>query len=178
MDQTCVGDCGHDQGRVMGSAQVDLGVLAAGRMAISRRLLLGSSAAAVAALTLGGCASSEPGPAGTEPTGATPSSPAGSGGAGKVLATTSEFPTGGGKIVGTAAGPVVVTEPADGQFKAFSAVCTHQGCTVAEVTENTIICKCHGSVFDAGTGEVLEGPAPKPLPAVAITVEGDRILLA
>jgi Rieske Fe-S protein len=96
-----------------------------------------------------------------------------------VLATTGEFPTGGGKVVQTAtAGVVVVTQPADGQFKAYSGKCPHQGCPVTEVLENTIICNCHGSTFDAANGDRLEGPAPVGLTPVAISVEGDEIVLA
>jgi nitrite reductase/ring-hydroxylating ferredoxin subunit len=95
-----------------------------------------------------------------------------------VLATTTEFPVGGGKVVREGTGVVVVTQPADGEFKAFNGKCPHQGCPVTEVTENTIVCNCHGSVFDAATGDRLEGPAPVGLTPVAITVQGDQILLA
>jgi Rieske Fe-S protein len=70
---------------------------------------------------------------------------------------------------------VVVTQPSAGQFKAFSAICTHQGCTVAEVRAGTINCPCHGSRFSAVDGSVVNGPAARPLRPVAVTVAGTDI---
>jgi nitrite reductase/ring-hydroxylating ferredoxin subunit len=149
--------------------------------------VLSGSAATVAAIALAGCAGGdEPTAATTTPAGEPTTTPAESptpddGGGeptGDPIATTDEFPTGGGKVTSTQAGPVVVTQPADGEFKAFDARCPHAGCPVAEVTENTILCTCHGSTFDASTGERLEGPAPTGLQPVAIVVEGDDIFLA
>ncbi|MET8983625.1 Rieske (2Fe-2S) protein [Streptomyces sp. NPDC004539] len=91
------------------------------------------------------------------------------------LAKTSEIPVGGGKIFKDQ--KVVVTQPAKGEFKAFSAVCTHQGCTVATVADGTIDCPCHKSMFSITDGAVKGGPAPRPLPAKEITVKGDTITL-
>ncbi|MEU9195543.1 Rieske (2Fe-2S) protein [Streptomyces hundungensis] len=105
--------------------------------------------------------------------------PAGDGGgkdAGSVLGKTSDIPQGGGMIF--AKEGVVVTQPVAGQFKAFSAKCTHQGCAVSSVTDGTINCPCHGSKFDVTDGSVKAGPAPAPLPAAAISVEGGSIKLA
>lgn len=164
------------------------------RGAVTRRGVLTGSAAALAALALAACAGSDE--TGAESTstpegtpsaeGSTPaespseSTPAeGAGGAtGEVLASTTEFPVGGGKVVTVGGSVVVVTQPADGQFEAFNGKCPHAGCPVAEVTENTILCTCHGSTFDGSTGERLEGPAPRGLEPVAIAVEGDSIRLA
>ncbi len=72
----------------------------------------------------------------------------------------------------------MVTQPAAGEFKAFSSKCTHMGCAVSSVSDGTINCPCHGSKFDVATGAVKTGPATTPLPATAITVEGDSISLA
>jgi Rieske Fe-S protein len=152
---------------------------------VTRRGVLAGSAAVVATLALGACASSEQTSSGApattpdeSPAGAE-SSPSPDAGVGEVLATTSEFPTGGGKVVTTtAAGVVVVTQPADGEFKAFSGKCTHQGCPVSEVLENEIRCNCHGSTFDATTGDPMAGPAMVGLAPVAIAVEGTDIVLA
>jgi Rieske Fe-S protein len=85
----------------------------------------------------------------------------------------SEVPVGGGTIV--AATKTVITQPAAGQFKAFSSICTHMGCPVASVADGTINCNCHGSRYDIATGQVKRGPAKKPLPPKTVTVKGDRI---
>ncbi|MET9562008.1 Rieske (2Fe-2S) protein [Streptomyces tauricus] len=95
---------------------------------------------------------------------------------GKELTRTADVPVGGGKIFKDE--KVVVTQPEEGGFKAFSAVCTHQGCLVANVSDGTINCTCHGSRFRVADGSVAGGPAPKPLPAQQITVTGDSISLA
>ncbi len=64
----------------------------------------------------------------------------------------------------------------DGEFAAYSAVCTHQACTVA-YKDGQLACPCHGSVFDPAEGAaVLNGPANRPLPEVAIRVEGGEIV--
>ncbi|KUO11160.1 Rieske (2Fe-2S) protein [Streptomyces sp. DSM 15324] len=95
--------------------------------------------------------------------------------AGGALAKTTDIPEGGGRIF--SAEKVVVTQPAKGDFKAFSAVCTHQGCTVGSVANGTINCPCHQSQFRIADGSVASGPATKPLPAKQITVQGDTITL-
>lgn len=98
------------------------------------------------------------------------------GGAGEQgLASTDDIPVGGGTIFPDE--QVVVTQPSAGEFKAFSGVCTHQGCLVSGVTD-TIDCSCHGSRFDLADGSVTSGPASSPLGEVGITVEGGQITLA
>jgi Rieske Fe-S protein len=91
------------------------------------------------------------------------------------LTPTSDIPVGGGKIFDTQL--VVVTQPSAGQFKAFSAVCTHMGCTVSQIANGRIDCPCHGSEYSITDGAVLAGPAPRPLPAKQIKVTGDSIFL-
>ncbi|WP_240136240.1 Rieske (2Fe-2S) protein [Streptomyces sp. MUM 178J] len=98
----------------------------------------------------------------------------GGNGAGTELAKTADIPEGGGKVVGD----VVITQPAAGQFKAFSSKCTHAGCAVKDVVDGTINCPCHGSKFDAQDGSVKGGPATSPLAPASITVQGDSITLA
>nr|MBA2550834.1 Rieske (2Fe-2S) protein [Nocardioidaceae bacterium] len=91
------------------------------------------------------------------------------------LTTTANVPVGGGTIVSDAG--VVVTQPVDGEFKAFSSECTHQGCQVTDVTE-TINCSCHGSQFSLEDGSPVAGPAPSALADVQINMKGDQIALA
>ncbi|TPG17879.1 Rieske (2Fe-2S) protein [Pedococcus bigeumensis] len=83
------------------------------------------------------------------------------------------IPVGGGKIF--ADQKVVVTQPTSGDFKAFSAICTHQACVVSDIANGTINCACHGSEYDITTGAVKKGPATKALPEKSVTVSGDGI---
>ncbi|MFG1619300.1 Rieske (2Fe-2S) protein [Nonomuraea wenchangensis] len=94
----------------------------------------------------------------------------------KALADASDIEVGGGKVF--EAQKIVVTQPVEGDFKAFSAVCTHAGCTVATVQNKTINCPCHGSKFSIEDGSVTDGPAPEPLKEKKITVDGGKIRLA
>jgi Rieske Fe-S protein len=101
---------------------------------------------------------------------------ASSGGSSDALASTSDIEVGGGAIYADA--EVVITQPTAGDYKCFSAVCTHQGCLVSEVTDGEIVCTCHGSHFSISTGEPDSGPATSPLAEKKITVDGDSISLA
>ncbi|MGI5374324.1 Rieske (2Fe-2S) protein [Streptomyces sp. CA-251387] len=94
---------------------------------------------------------------------------------GQELTTTADVPVGGGTILKDE--EVVVTQPKAGEFKAFSAICTHQQCTVGSVSGGTINCPCHGSKFDITDGSVANPPATRPLPEKKITVEGNSIRL-
>ncbi|MGV0850898.1 QcrA and Rieske domain-containing protein [Mycolicibacterium phlei] len=89
------------------------------------------------------------------------------------LTRTADVPVGGGVILGD----VVVTQPTAGDFQAFSATCTHAGCTVNEIIDGTIACPCHGSRFRLD-GSVANGPATKPLGVKKISVDGEDIFLA
>jgi len=93
-----------------------------------------------------------------------------------VLARTSDVPVGGGLIL--TGEKIVITQPTEGEFKAFTAVCTHEGFTVTSVEDDQILCNHHGSVYDAESGDNLGGPAPAPLDPVEITVKGGNILQA
>ncbi|MEU6680723.1 Rieske (2Fe-2S) protein [Streptomyces sp. NPDC046853] len=95
---------------------------------------------------------------------------------GDELAKTSDIPVGGGKVFKDE--KVVVTQPEKGDFKAFSAICTHSGCTVGDVAGGTINCPCHGSKYKVADASVAGGPAPRPLPPRNITVTGNSITLA
>jgi Rieske Fe-S protein len=147
-----------------------------------RRTVLAAGAAGAAALVTG-CgdngddgATTSPTPSAPQPT-ATPSREATASAppAGEELAKTSEIPVGGGKVF--ADEKVVVTQPTAGDFKAFSAVCTHQACLVRTIADGLINCPCHFSKFRIADGSVAGGPAPRPLPPEQITVAGDGIRL-
>jgi len=92
------------------------------------------------------------------------------------LALTSDVPVGGGKIL--ADKKIVITQPRAGSFEAFTAVCTHQGCTVSSVSGGTVNCPCHGSKFSIANGSVVTGPAPSALAPVSIKVQGTSIVQA
>ena len=89
------------------------------------------------------------------------------------LVSTSHVPVGGAlSFTDPARGvPAFVVQPERGDFVAFSAVCTHAGCPVQfDSGAETFVCPCHGSVFSARTGAVLQGPAFLPLNRIAVTV--------
>ncbi|CAM3778122.1 Rieske (2Fe-2S) protein [Nocardioides zeicaulis] len=144
-----------------------------------RRALTGTAAVAAGVPLLAACGGSDDG-------GDTASDPSGSGAASSdggsgdaapsALATTADVPVGGCFVVEAA--KVVVTQPTEGDFKAFSAICTHQGCAVQSSTVGDIPCPCHGSKFSLEDGSVLDGPATSGLEAVEITVDGDSITKA
>lgn len=98
------------------------------------------------------------------------------GGSGTLLGQTSQIPVGGGMIF--AAQKVVVTQPTAGTYKGFSSTCTHMGCQVNQVTGGLIECPCHGSHYSIADGSVKAGPAPAPLPAAQISVQGSQIFLS
>lgn len=139
--------------------------------AVDRRTVLAGAGAVGAAGVLAACStgnttSSEVVPTAAPETGAATSA--------NVVAQTSQVPVSGGVVLDDKM--IVVTQPKQGEFKAFTSVCPHQGCTVGEVTADAIICPCHGSEFSAETGEVLVGPAMTGLTPVAIKVKGTEII--
>jgi Rieske Fe-S protein len=147
--------------------------------ALTRRALVAGTCGAACAATLSACATYGAGPApapAAAPGAAAPPAAAGGAGPTGALASTSDIPVGGGTIF--ADQDVVVTQPEAGEFRAFSATCTHQGCAVSEVTDGAIVCNCHGSKFAVADGAVVDGPADTPLPERSIEVTGEEIILA
>jgi nitrite reductase/ring-hydroxylating ferredoxin subunit len=160
---------------------------------ISRRTLTGAAAIGVGVPLLAACGddggetvadppasatpSSTPSPSRTAPSKAAPS-PDWSSAAppADALTATAEVPTGGGRVFPDE--KVVVTQPSKGRFRCFTAVCTHQGCLVANVEGGTINCTCHGSRFSIADGSVANGPASSGLDEVPIAVQGGSISLA
>jgi Rieske Fe-S protein len=96
-------------------------------------------------------------------------------GPGTLIGSTDDVPVGGGAVFDHH--KIVVTQPVLGTFRAFSAVCTHQGCTVGEVVDGVITCPCHGSRFDVDDGAVVRGPADRPLSRADIAVDDTSITL-
>ena len=134
---------------------------------------LGLIAAALAACSTYGKKPEASGDTATTTTEAAPGTSApGPAAPANAIATTAEVPVGSGVIVDD----IVVTQPSAGEFKGFSAICTHKGCTVDEVADGTINCPCHGSKFNLD-GSVANGPATKPLEAKTVAVQGDSIVL-
>ncbi|WP_285703148.1 Rieske (2Fe-2S) protein [Microtetraspora sp. NBRC 16547] len=128
---------------------------------------VGEKAAGGGSAATGGSAA-----AGEKAAGAGEANPAPAG----ALAKKSDIPVGGGVIV--SAEKVVVVQPEAGTFKAYSAICTHEGCPVKRVRDGMIVCPCHNSKFAIADGSPKSGPARKALTEVAISSEGDTITLA
>lgn len=95
---------------------------------------------------------------------------------GTLVADTGEVPVNGGKIIPDDGG-TVITQPSAGTYKAFTSTCTHQGCTVGAVANNQIVCPCHGSIYSAEDGSVIQGPAIRPLAAKPVAVYAEQIYL-
>jgi Rieske Fe-S protein len=144
-----------------------------------RTLLRGAAITGLAVPLVAACGSSNnksstsPKPNGSNGSTGDPSSS--SSGGSNELTPTSAIPKGGGKVF--ADQEVVVTQPTSGDFKCFTAVCTHMGCIVHDVSGGTINCACHGSMYNIATGAVEGGPAPAPLAAKPIKVQGGEIFL-
>ncbi|QTD97174.1 Rieske (2Fe-2S) protein [Streptomyces cyanogenus] len=148
-----------------------------------RRTVVAAAGAAGLAAALTACGSgddsSDTGSGSNASTGSTQDGGSAAGGAaagGTALAKTADIPEGGGKIFKEQG--VVVTQPTAGTYKAFSAKCTHRGCSVGSVANGVILCPCHNSEFSAADGSVKKGPATQALAAAKITVSGDEIKLA
>ena len=141
---------------------------------ISRRVVLrgvGTATFGVASVGVLAACSSDPG----SPAATTPAAAVGTVG---VLAKVADIPVGGSIAAVDAEGkPIILAQPTAGTVVGLSAVCTHQGCTVAPDGAE-LACPCHGSVFNSVDGSNVSGPATKPLPAVAVRVEDGNVLSA
>lgn len=156
--------------------------------ATRRMVLIGAGVAGIAALAACGSKSSgaaaapaaTSGAAAPATSGAPATSAAASGGASSTpLAQLSDIPVGGAIAAKANGKPVILAQPTAGTVKGFSAICTHMGCTVAPSSDGKELdCPCHGSKYNATTGAVIHGPAPKALPAVAVKVVNGAVVAA
>lgn len=136
---------------------------------LTRQQFLAAAGLAGVAVTTSACAGYGQPPAETAANTAAPQ-PVPPAAAGTPIAVTADVPVGSGVIVED----VVLTQPTAGVFRAFSAVCTHAGCALADVSDGTINCPCHGSKFNLD-GTVANGPAARSLEGKSVTVDGDVI---
>jgi Rieske Fe-S protein len=112
----------------------------------------------------------------TEPSGGGSNETQASGG--QAIAQTSEVAAGSAIKFRDSGQPAVLVHLESGDFVAYSAVCTHQQCTVAYKNEQ-LACPCHGSVFDPASGaEVVNGPAQRPLPEIPVEVRDGEVFRA
>ena len=137
---------------------------------VPRKTVLAGAGIGLAAAAMAACSSgSDPEPAASSAPEAAEAAP-GAAEAGAIT-TTAEVPVGSGVIVDE----IVVTQAVAGDYKGFSAVCTHTGCLLNEIADGTINCPCHGSKFSLD-GAVVDGPASRPLDTVPVRVQGNSIV--
>ncbi len=146
------------------------------RHQFTRRSALGVGGGALGAAVIAACGGDSDG------SGASSGGSGGSGGSaspspkkGEQIAAVSDVPVGGSAEAEVGGEMILLSQPKKGEIKAFSSVCTHQGCAV-KPDGAELHCPCHNSVYDAATGEVVSGPAPEPLPSVPVTVNGNKIV--
>lgn len=135
----------------------------------------GALAAAAALAACGGSSGASAGGSGSAGTSGSGGGSAGAAASGNGIAT-SKVPVGSGVIDDDL--KAVVTQPTKGEFKAFSYICTHQGCPVTQISGDTITCPCHGSQFSTKDGSVKNGPATKPLTPKKATVKGTEVIVS
>lgn len=150
--------------------------LAADVMSTSRRGVLcgafGVSAAAV--LTACGAGGDTAGDDGDKDSGSEDKTDdGGESDSGTALAKETDVPVGGGTVTDD----LVIVQPAEGEFKAFSRACTHKGSMIDAPKDGVMTCPSHGSKFKVD-GTVANGPATKPLAEVAVTVKDGEIFKA
>lgn len=87
----------------------------------------------------------------------------------------SDVPIGAAVVVSSGGKPFVVTQPEQGKYVAFSAICPHAGCTV-QPEGGILVCPCHGSKFSLQDGKRISGLARSGLPSVKVKVENGEVL--
>lgn len=136
----------------------------------------GSPSTSAAPTITAGPGATTTGPAGAPSTSGSPTTAASTSlPPGTAIGAASEVPVGGAaQFVDPGTGrAAIVAQPSAGRFEACSAICTHQGCTVAYAGNGLLHCPCHGAEFEVATGVVVRGPARQPLPTLSVAVGGD-----
>ncbi|WP_326598178.1 Rieske (2Fe-2S) protein [Streptomyces sp. NBC_01803] len=134
------------------------------RQALCRRTVLAATAASAGTLALTACGDDGGSEGETAP------------GSGPIAALV-DVPVGEAVAVTTPNGAEALLFRSDETtVAAFSAICTHAGCGV-QPDGDRLHCPCHDSVFDAATGERLEGPADAPLPPIRVRIEDDQVIV-
>ena len=133
------------------------------------------SAAAPSSAAPSSAAPSSAAPSSAAPTSAAPSSaaPKAAPPSGPSV-TAADVPVGSGVIMDEP-NDYVVTQPTKGDFKAFTAICTHQQCRVTEMRGDKIHCNCHQSEFSIKDGSVTQDPATEPLEEFKVAVSGGKV---
>ncbi|APE10180.1 Rieske (2Fe-2S) protein [Rhodococcus pyridinivorans] len=143
------------------------------RTALTRRTLIGGAGVVAAGAALTACGSSgDTGEARSAVPAPTTTAPPGPDA--EVVAAVADVPVGGGVMLESKR--LVVTQPAEGDFRAFIAICTHQGCNLSGVEDDRIICPCHGSRYDLD-GAPVEGPAKRPLKTRPVAARGSDLVV-
>jgi cytochrome b6-f complex iron-sulfur subunit len=95
-----------------------------------------------------------------------------------VAAKVAELKPNQGRIFKFGSKPGLLIETPDGEYRAFSAICTHLDCTVQYRPEEKLIwCACHNGRYDL-TGKNVSGPPPRPLEEFKVNVRGDEIVVS
>jgi Rieske Fe-S protein len=148
-----------------------------------RRLITSGAGAALGAAALTACGGDDGetgGGAGAAGNGTSKTSDPGNGGqdppSGAELVALADVPVGEAVSAEDKDGePIIVSRPTEAEVVAFSAICTHMGCTVAP-DGDILRCPCHGSTYDLATGDNTGGPAPEPLAALSVSVRDGMVV--
>ncbi|MGL5858466.1 MAG: Rieske (2Fe-2S) protein [Angustibacter sp.] len=137
-----------------------------------RSVVRGAGALLATGTALAACGEGDSPPASSTGSAATSAAPSGGG---VELGPAADVPVGGGMIFADA--KVVVSQPEQGTFKAFSTTCTHKQCAVTEIDGDAVVCPCHGSRFSLTDGSPTQGPATAPLEPRQVQESGGALTL-
>lgn len=140
---------------------------------VSRRTVIASAVGVSAAAALAACA-----PQTEVQPGAESEAPAENATAPVEVCKTTDIPVGSGKKFDVSGTPILITHPSQNVFRAFSAVCTHAGFVMSNVSNSEIVCDNHGAVYNADDGSVIKGPAQRALGKITVEVQGDAVLVS